>query len=41
VDGAGLGIKKDRGGVKIWKPAKDGDPVMFGKRELIKMTSLQ
>lgn len=32
AEGAGLGIKKDRGGVRIWTEAKDGDQVKFGKR---------
>lgn len=33
MEEAGLGIRENRGGVRIWKKARDGDQMMFGKRE--------
>lgn len=33
MEGAGLGIREDRGGVRIWKKAWDGDQMKFGKKE--------
>lgn len=33
VEGAGLRIREDGGGVRIWKKAMDGDQMKSGRRD--------